>query len=239
MEQKKMIFIIPNVGMVTATEGRSSEMPIVTFFEDGSTCEGQPRSYREIRSLGYTSIADGNFIHEALHLFVAVKCGFLKESVLYRAAHGCKFEGHCFIDACDEEQLVIGLQIAVNRSLAEEKVSGFQYHIAAAAEKFARSQFMERFGLDLDVLVNEFCNQLDSAPTGELVQLIENLEIASELIHDTQRDLRFQEDDLHTEYVGGLVTKIDTANMLYTLNGGISSARANLESIHREKLGRD
>jgi hypothetical protein len=151
-------FHLPGVGTVTAFGGR---VPI-TRFEDGTYCSGLRRSLCEVRPLGYNDIEVANFEHEAAHLFVSSKCGFVPDSVLRRSAEGCEFECPVQLsEAGSEERLVLGLQAAfVN---AGDTLPGFHQHLAGAAIENARRRFSEEYHLDLDNLVAEFRSLLQGA----------------------------------------------------------------------------
>jgi hypothetical protein len=131
MEVKK--FIMPGVGKVEAIWELPIFPPYITF-EDGTVCKGLPRTACEVAPLGYREdeIGEANFIHEALHLFVAGRLKLGDRGVQRRTADGCKFDcEESRRDADREEQIVLGLQAIYNDSLS--KVTGFHYHLIAAA----------------------------------------------------------------------------------------------------------
>lgn len=162
------IFEVPGCGRVIADLTRDDLAPVIQF-EDGKQCFGLPRKFEEVMPMGYESIAEGNFIHEALHMFVAHKCGFTSDSILHRAARGEDIDGNpeYLREAMDEERIVLGLQIAVNETEGDgqttNKVGGFLLHIAAAAREFARVSMKEKYGCDLDEIKAEFLDQLQAS----------------------------------------------------------------------------
>lgn len=160
-------FNLPGTGRILADLERDDLPPIIQF-EDGTHCFGLPRTQHEILPLGYESIAEANFVHEAIHLFVSSKCQFIESSILYRAGHHADFtEPEIWKDAMAEEKLVLGLQIAVNDTVGDgkttQKVGGFLLHIAGAAREYARIQFREIYSLNLDSLVDEFGAALEAS----------------------------------------------------------------------------
>lgn len=159
------VFEVPGCGRVIGDLNRD-DLPPVIQFEDGVHCFGLPRKFEEVMPMGYESIAEGNFIHEALHMFVAHHCGFTRESILHRAGNGVDIDGDPAMlrDAQDEERLVLGLQIAVNDTegdaLTTNKVGGFLLHIAAAAREFSRAELKSRYDCDMDTIKGKFIEQL-------------------------------------------------------------------------------
>jgi hypothetical protein len=160
------IFTLPGCGRVIADMDRD-DLPPVIQFEDGGHCFGLPRTSDEVSPMGYESIAEGNFVHEALHLFIAHRCGFVSDSVLHRAANGADFADPDILrDAQNEERIVLGVQIAVNEAegdgLTTNKVGGFVMHIAGAAREYARMALYD-FGCDLEEVKADFIALMDSA----------------------------------------------------------------------------
>jgi hypothetical protein len=160
------VFTLPGVGRVMADLTRD-DLPPVIQFEDGTHCFGLPRTTDEVSPMGYGSIAEGNFIHEALHMFVSHRCGLTDRSVLYRAGTGADFTQEDILrEASEEERIVLGVQVAVNDTegdgLTTNKVEGFTMHLTAAAREFARLKLAE-YGCDLDQVVAEFKSHLHSS----------------------------------------------------------------------------
>jgi hypothetical protein len=171
------IFEVPGCGRVIADLSRD-DLPPVIQFEDGNYCFGLPRAHAEVSPMGYESIAEGNFIHEALHMFIANRCGFTDRSVLYRAGQNADFSDREILrEACNEERVVLGVQVAVNEtegdSLSTNKVGGFLLHLAAASREFARRELAEVYGCDLDETVAAFRDQL--AASGCLKRVFERV----------------------------------------------------------------
>lgn len=163
------IFQIEGCGRVIADLSRD-ELPPIIQFEDGVYCFGLPRTHDEVSPLGYESIAEGNFIHEALHIFVAHKTSSVETSVAYREGLKVDWEdtnNGFWRDAISEEQLVLGLQILVNDTLGDfqttNKVGGFVLHIVGGAVGHAKRRFKDEFGLDIDELKAEFMELLDAS----------------------------------------------------------------------------
>jgi hypothetical protein len=153
-------FEMNGVGRVVANMDFPDTMPTI-LFDDGRICYGLERTPCEIAPLGYTpgEIAQANFIHEALHLYIAYRCGFTEEGVLRRAATGCKFDCPTTIaDASNEERLVLGVQAIVNRS--EERASGFHLHLIGAAIENARTRLAREYKLHADGLAFNFTKLL-------------------------------------------------------------------------------
>jgi hypothetical protein len=160
------VFEVPGCGFVSADIENDGAVPMIQF-GDGTISQGLPRTQEEVAVMGYTSIAEANFVHEALHLFVAHKGGFVKDSILYRAGQGVDFSDRRMLDdARHEERIVLGLQIAFNDAegdaLTTNKVSGFTLHIAAGAREYAREVLDDQYGIDMDNLLIEFTERLEA-----------------------------------------------------------------------------
>ena len=156
------IFELPGFGRVIADLSNEKLQPIVQFC-DGTACFGLPRSAAEVAPLGYgaESVAEANFIHEALHLFIASKCGFVETSVAYRAGHSADFEDPQILeDAKHEEQVILGFQALINDALGDglttNKVSGFVFHLTNAAINWSDHLLRTKYNLDINDLRDEF-----------------------------------------------------------------------------------
>jgi hypothetical protein len=160
------VFEVPGCGFVSADIDNDGAVPMIQF-GDGTISQGLPRTQEEVAIMGYTSIAEANFVHEALHLFVAHKGGFVKDSILYRAGQGVDFSDRRMLDdARHEERIVLGLQIAFNDAegdaLTTNKVHGFTLHIAAGAREYARKTLLHQYGIEMDEMLAEFAERLEA-----------------------------------------------------------------------------
>lgn len=160
MKNDLHVFEMRGTGRVIADLSRD-DLPPVIQFEDGTHAFGLPRSFDEVSPMGYESTAEANFVHEALHMFIASKCNFTPNSILYRAGHNADFsDPEILEDAKEEERIVLGLQIAVNDaegdSLTSNKIGGFVLHIAAAARKYSEGVLRHKYGLEAAELKEEF-----------------------------------------------------------------------------------
>jgi hypothetical protein len=165
------IFEVPGCGRIISDLGRD-DLPPIAQFEDGTHTFGLNRVHAEASIMGYENIAEANFIHEAIHVYLANKCRFTTDSILYRAGHGADFDNPDILrDAKNEERLVLGLQIDVNE--IDGKVVGFLLHIAEAAREFARGELRDRFGLDMAEMKGEFLELM--AASGCLKRVFERV----------------------------------------------------------------
>jgi len=159
MKNNVAIFEIEGVGRVIGDLSNSKLVPIVQY-EDGNACLALQRNESEAAQVGYESVAIANFVHEAVHLFIAHKVGFIETSVAYREGLKADFnDPEILEDAKYEEQIVLGFQAFINDALGEflekPKVKGFSFHVVTSAVKWSEHLLAER-GFNQKELAFEF-----------------------------------------------------------------------------------